>query len=137
LADHGILKSGIDLLVPQKLLYLLDGHSLVDGPRRQSPPELVRMNPSNMKPLPQTPQADFHAADLQAFMGIQQRNEQSGLIVFPAGKVVLKMDFSPSVKINAAFSVALAEDDTLPAEKIDIVLVQPHQLAHAHSRGAQ
>ena len=44
LIHHSVLERGINALVAEKLLYLLDWHTLVDGHRCQRPSELVRMD---------------------------------------------------------------------------------------------
>ena len=43
LFHHCVMKGGIDLLMPQKPLYLLNRHSFVDCRGCHGPPEFVRM----------------------------------------------------------------------------------------------
>ena len=49
LIHHSVLQSGIDALMAQKLLYLLNRHSFVDCHRCKCPPKLVWMNPTYIK----------------------------------------------------------------------------------------
>lgn len=47
------------------------------------------------------------------------------------------MDFGAGVEIDFALLVALARDDALPMNEVDVFAVEAHQLADTHSRGGQ
>ena len=58
LVNHGVAQGGLYAAMPQKHLYLLDGHALVYGARRQGAPELVRVNPLAQRIAPQLSQSE-------------------------------------------------------------------------------
>ena len=52
LVHHSVVHSGFDLGVTQQSLHLFDGHTFVDCVRGQRASELMRMHPTNLRPLP-------------------------------------------------------------------------------------
>ena len=68
LFDHCVLQGRIYLSMPQKLLKLLNRHSVVDCHRCKSTPELVRMYFLKSQPFSKFTQANLDAADFQSFV---------------------------------------------------------------------
>ena len=65
LVNHSILQSGIDALVTEQLLYLLDRHTLVNCRGRKRSSEFMRMHFAQVKFSAQFAQTNFDATDQQ------------------------------------------------------------------------
>ena len=123
--------------MPQKLLKLLNRHSLVDCHRCKSTPELVRMYFLKSQPFSKFTQANLNAADFQSFVRWFQRDEEGGMIVRSTLQVPLQMNLCSSVKINYSFFTAFTEHDTFSLVEINIISVQQHHFADTHTCGSQ
>lgn len=62
LINHSILKCRINALMAQKLLHLLDWHTLVDGHCSQRPTKLVRMYLIKVQFTTNFAETDFNTA---------------------------------------------------------------------------
>ena len=107
----------------EKLLYLLDRHSLVDCHRRQGASEFMRMYLIQVQFSPQVAQAYLNAADLQPVVRLLQRHKQGWIIICSARQIPLKMDLRPGIKINLSLFVSFSENDTFPIHKVDVFAV--------------
>ena len=83
LFHHRIVHGGIDFLMPQELLDLLYGHSLVYGRRSQRPAELVRMDLREVQAFSEFSEPGFHAANQQAFIRGFERDEEGRVTALP------------------------------------------------------
>ena len=89
LVYHSILQGGIDALVAEKLLHLLDWHAFVDRHSCECPPKFVRVYLGYAKSSAEFSQANLHAADQQTIIRCLQRYKQCRIIVRSACKVIL------------------------------------------------
>jgi len=89
LFDHCILQSRIYSFMPQELLKLLNGHSLVDGTGSHGAAELMRVDLVQIQLAAQLPQTDLHAADLQTVKGCVQCYKQRRVCIGAGAQIVL------------------------------------------------
>ena len=134
---HCVLQGRIDALMAQELLHLFDRHAFVDGHRCERPAEFVGVDPAQVQLFAKLVHPDLDPANLQPVVGMLQRNEQGGVVVRPAVQVVLEVYLRPGVEIHLPLFVPLAEHDALAVREVDILPVEEHQLADAHSGGRQ
>ena len=76
LVHHSILQCRINALMTQKLLHLLDRHTLVDGHCSQRPTKLVRMYLIKVQFTTNFPETNFNTADLQTLVRLQKGYKQ-------------------------------------------------------------
>ena len=81
LVDLSVNHGGVDALVPEQLLHLLDGHPFVYRHGRQGTAEFVRMDIGQVQFPPQLAKPNLDAADLQPLVWAQQRHEERGIVV--------------------------------------------------------
>ena len=137
LIHHGVLQRCVYALVPQKLLYLLDGHPLIDCHCCERPSKFVRMDPTQVQLLSELMQPDLDAANLQSVVGTLQRDKERGVIICPAVQIVLQVNLRSGVKIHLALLVSLSENYALAVCEINIVTIKKYQFTDAHPRGCQ
>ena len=89
LIHHRILQSGINALVSEELLHLLDRHPFVDRHSSKCPSELVRVCLVDAEITSYIPEADLHVADLQAVKRLDKRNKECFFIVRSACEILL------------------------------------------------
>ena len=66
LVDHRVLEGGVKTLMTEQMLYLLDGHTFIDGHCRQCPAKFVWMHLCHIQVFTYVPQADFNSAYLES-----------------------------------------------------------------------
>ena len=117
--DHRVLHRRVDLRVAKKLLHLLDGHTLVDGARREGAAELVRMDLRDVETAAERTQTDLHAADAEPAVGLGKRDEK-GRIVYAVGegtytldgnKITVTIDNSPISGTVDGGKITLSDED--------------------------
>lgn len=127
LLHHRILKRCIYSFMAEKLLQLLDRHSLVNCLRSECPPKLVRMHLLDVQTLSDFPDAGLNSSDRQSRMRSLQSDEQCLAIITPAVQILLQMYLRAGVKVYDPLLVTLPEHLALPFVEVDIRLVQQHQ----------
>ena len=68
LADLGVNHGGVDALMSEQMLNLLDRHPFVDRHGRQRAAEFVRMNFRDVQFPAELAKPDLHAADFEAII---------------------------------------------------------------------
>lgn len=137
LVHHRILERSIHTLVAQELLYLLNGHTLINSHGRQSAAEFVRMNFVQVQFFTQAAKTNFDTADLQTVIGPLQRNKECRIIIFPAVQISLKVDLGPGIEINLSLFIAFTQNNTLSVGEINIAAIQLYQFANTHPSRCQ
>ena len=89
LFHHRIVHGGVDLLMPQELLDLLYGHSLVYGRRSQRPAEFVRMDLREVQAFSEFSEPGFHTSNHQTLIRGFEGDKEGGVIVCAAFKIIL------------------------------------------------
>ena len=131
LIDHCILKRGVYALMPQKLLYLLDRHTLINGHCGKSSAKFVRMNLVEAQFSANFSEADFNTTNLQPLVWLQQRNKQSFIFIFSLVQIFLEMDLRPCIKVDLALFISFSENNTLPVLEVNIIPVEFDQFTNA------
>ena len=120
LFHHSILQCGIYPPMTEKLLKLLNRHTFVDCHSSQCASELVRVCLLNVQAFTDFSDSYLYTADFKSLVWGFQRYEKSFIIVCPAVKILLQMQFGTGIKIDDALFIALAENNALTLLKINI-----------------
>lgn len=104
----------------KELLNLLNGHTFVDGHGGQGAAEFMRVDFVEVQLSTNFAQTDFYTADQQPTVGLLEGYKQGFVIIGALGKVSLKVNLRPGIKIDFPLLVALAENDTFPVFKVYI-----------------
>lgn len=137
LIDHCVCHCRFDLAVTEELLYLLNGHSLIDCACRECAAELVRVHLCDAEPSTELSEAHLNATDRETVVRLLERDEERGIVVCAAVQIGTQMNFRPRIEIDGALLAPLAEHDAFAPLKVDITAVQTYKLANAHSRGGE
>ena len=111
---------GIDLGMPQQLLHLFHGHAFVNGDSGEVSAEFVWMDAGNVEASAQFAQTNFNTADLEAAMGLLERDKQRRVLIPALFQVVSKVNLRPGIEVGLALFASLAKNDALPVVKVDI-----------------
>lgn len=132
-----IMHRCINFGMPQELLNLLNGHSFFNCHGCHGPAEFVRVYVFDLSRVAKTVEKMFHAGNGQAVIRCVEGNEQSRIFIGSGCQILLQVDLCFGIKIDRAFFVAFAQDDTLPFIKADIGAIQFDQFPDTDSRGSQ
>ncbi len=133
LVHHSVLQGGIEALVAEQMLHLLDRHTFVNSHGGQCTAELVRVYLRDVELTTEIAQTNLDTADLQAFTWSEEGHEESFVIVSTLSKVSGKVNLGARIKIHLSLFVSLTCYDALSILEVDILSVELDKFSYTHT----